>query len=81
MSRNRSAGERLGRGEKLADIIAGREVAEGVPTTHAAAALARRHGVEMPITFTVEAILDGAIEPRAAVAALMTRELKAEAIL
>ncbi len=81
MSRNRSAGERLGRGERLADIIAGREVAEGVPTTHAAAALGRRHGVEMPITFTVEAILDGELEPRAAVAALMTRELKAEAIL
>ena len=34
------------------------------PTARAAAELARRHGVEMPITFTVEAILDGAIEPK-----------------
>ena len=81
LSRNRSAGERLGRGETLAEVVAGREVAEGIPTARAAAALARRNGVEMPITFTVEAILDGAIEPRAAVSALMTRELKSEAIL
>ncbi len=81
LSRNRSVGERLGRGEKLADILAGREVAEGVPTTRAAAELARRHGVDMPITFAVEAILDGSLPPRDAVTALMTRELKDEAIL
>ncbi len=81
LSRNRSVGERLGRGEKLAEILAGREVAEGVPTTRAAAELARRNGVEMPITFTVEAILDARIEPRAAVTALMTRSLKEESLL
>ncbi len=81
LSRNRSVGERLGRGEKLPEILAGREVAEGVPTTRAAAELARRHGVEMPITFTVEAILDGRLAPREAVVALMTRSLKEEAIL
>jgi len=80
-SRNRAVGERLGRGERLEAILAGREVAEGVPTTRAAAALARRHGVEMPITFAVEAILDGRLPPRQAVAALMTRELKDEAQL
>jgi glycerol-3-phosphate dehydrogenase (NAD(P)+) len=81
LSRNRGVGERLGRGESLAAILAGREVAEGIPTTRAAAELARRHGVEMPITFAVEAILDGALPPREAVTALMTRTLKHEAAL
>ena len=80
-SRNRAVGERLGRGEKLAEILKAREIAEGVPTARAAAALARRHGVEMPIAFAVEAILDDKLPPRAAVAALMTRELKDEAAL
>ena len=81
LSRNRSVGERLGRGERLPDILAGREIAEGVPTTRAAAALARRHGVEMPIAFTIEAILEGRLDPRKAVAALMTRSLKEESAL
>ena len=81
LSRNRSVGERLGRGERLPDILAGREVAEGVPTTRAAAELGRRNGVEMPITFTVEAILDGRLDPREAVTALMTRSLKEESLL
>ncbi len=81
LSRNRSVGERLGRGEPLAEILAGREVAEGVPTARAAAALARRHRVEMPITFTVEAILAGRLAPRDAVPSLMTRSLKDEALL
>jgi glycerol-3-phosphate dehydrogenase (NAD(P)+) len=81
LSRNRSVGERLGRGEPLPEILAGREVAEGVPTARAAAALARRHRVEMPITFTVEAILAGRLAPREAVPSLMTRSLKDEALL
>lgn len=80
-SRNRTVGERLGRGESLDAVLAGREVAEGVPTTKAAARLARQTGVEMPVTFVVEAILDGRLEPRQAVYALMTRELKEEAAL
>jgi glycerol-3-phosphate dehydrogenase (NAD(P)+) len=81
LSRNRSVGERLGRGEPLETILAGREVAEGVPTARAASELARRNGVEMPITFTIEAILAGRLTPREAVPALMTRTLKEEALL
>lgn len=79
LSRNRTVGERLGRGEPLAQVLLGREVAEGVPTARAAAALARREGVDMPITFAVEAILAERLSPREAVTALMTRELKEEA--
>lgn len=78
LSRNRAVGERLGRGEPLEKVLAGREVAEGVPTARAAAELARRHGVEMPITFAVEKILSGNLAPADAVFALMTRSLKDE---
>jgi len=78
LSRNRTVGERLGRGEPLEQVLSGREVAEGVPTAKAAAALARREGVEMPITFAVEAILAERLSPKEAVTALMTRELKEE---
>ena len=81
LSRNRSVGERLGRGEPLAVVLAGREVAEGVPTTRAAAELARRHGAVMPVIDAVDAMLDGRLTPREAVFALMTRELKREAVL
>ncbi len=81
MSRNRTAGERLGRGESLTAVLSGREVAEGVPTSRAAAALARRWEVEMPVTEAVAAILDGRITIREAVTSLMTRELKEEAAL
>lgn len=80
LSRNRAVGERLGRGEPLAQVLQGREVAEGVATAPAAAELARRHGVDMPITFAVEAILEEKLSPREAVTALMTRQLKEEAL-
>ncbi len=78
LSRNRAVGERLGRGETLEQVLAGREVAEGVPTAKAAAALARKNQVDMPITFAVEAILDQRLAPKEAVTALMTRSLKEE---
>lgn len=81
LSRNRRVGERLGRGEPLAEVVAGREVAEGVATAGAAAAMARRLGVEMPVTLAVEGILKGELTPAEAVASLMTRELKMESSL
>jgi glycerol-3-phosphate dehydrogenase (NAD(P)+) len=81
LSRNRAAGERLGRGETPAAVLSGREVVEGVPTTRAAVALASWHEVEMPIAATVLEILEGALAPADAVGRLMARELKAEAVL
>lgn len=79
LSRNRRVGVELGRGRDLAEIIAGmHEVAEGVRTTRAACALADQHGVEMPITQSLEAVLDGEVAPRDLVARLMTRQLRAE---
>jgi glycerol-3-phosphate dehydrogenase (NAD(P)+) len=75
LSRNRSVGFELGRGRKLPEILAGLDgkVAEGVRTTRAALGLARKLGVEMPITEQMEMILDGGKAPKEAVRDLMLR--------
>lgn len=78
-SRNRAVGERLGKGERLADIVASMQmVAEGVPTTYSAFECARRSGVETPIIDQVKAILDGAVSPADAMARLLGRDPKPE---
>ena len=77
--RNRAVGERLGRGESLASILAGMEmVAEGVPTARALVRLARRAGVEMPIAEEVHRVLFRGKEPRRALTDLMLRTPKSE---
>ncbi len=79
LSRNRSLGVQLGQGQKLEDIIASmRTVAEGVRTTEAAMALAKLHGIEMPITQRVHLILQGKVAPLDAIRQLMERTLKKE---
>jgi len=79
LSRNRAVGYELGRGKPLATILSSiRTVAEGVPTTHATVALARRHGVEMPITFQMDRLLDGKTTPDEAIRELMGRRLREE---
>ena len=79
LSRNRTLGVRLGRGEKLDDILRGSAtVAEGVRTTKAARELAKRHHVEMPVVEEVYRILYEGKAPRQALRDLMTRELKDE---
>ncbi len=78
-SRNHYVGVELAKGRKLADIQASMKmVAEGVPTTIAARQLARRHGVEMPITEQMYLTLFKGKDPRQAVMDLMRREAKAE---
>jgi glycerol-3-phosphate dehydrogenase (NAD(P)+) len=74
-SRNRRVGMELGKGRRLGDILAGMggKVAEGVLTTRAALGLAHAHGIEMPITVQVDAILHRGKSPREAVAELMRR--------
>lgn len=75
LSRNRTVGVELGRGRKLPEILAGLDgkVAEGVRTTRAALGLARKLGVEMPITEQMELILDECKDPKEAVRELMLR--------
>ncbi len=77
--RNRTVGEQIGKGKKLAEILAGMEsVAEGVPTTKAVRALAQRYKVEMPITEEVYAVLFENKDVLTALTHLMTRDPKPE---
>ncbi len=79
LSRNRTVGEHLGRGESLEEAqLATRQTAEGVKSCLAIRDLARNHGVEMPITEQVECICHEGMDPRLAVTALMSRETKPE---
>jgi glycerol-3-phosphate dehydrogenase (NAD(P)+) len=78
-SRNRHVGERLGRGETLEQVLGAMVmVAEGVHTARAARDLGRGHGVELPITEQVCAMLFEGKAPLEAMQALMTRDLKRE---
>jgi len=78
-SRNTTLGIALGQGRPLAEILAERtSIAEGVETAPAVVALARRHGVEMPISEAVAAILQGG-DIDAELRRLLARPLKREA--
>jgi len=80
LSRNRHVGLELGRGRTLDEILGGmRMIAEGVRTTGAALALGSRHGIELPITAEMAAVLDGKRPPAEAVDVLMGRKQRAEA--
>lgn len=79
LSRNRHVGVELGRGRKLADILAQmREVAEGVKTTRAIYQLSQRLGVDMPITASIYALLYEEQTAMDAANELMGRPLKKE---
>jgi glycerol-3-phosphate dehydrogenase (NAD(P)+) len=80
LSRNRHVGLELGRGRSLQEILSGmRMIAEGVRTTGAALALGSRHGIELPITAEMAAVLDRRRSPAEAVDVLMGRKQRAEA--
>jgi len=82
LSRNRRAGIELAAGKKLAEITGETPmVAEGIRNSAAIARLAARHGVEMPITAQMVAVIYEGKDPRRAVEELMTRGLKAESEL
>jgi glycerol-3-phosphate dehydrogenase (NAD(P)+) len=79
LSRNRTVGVELGKGRRLAEILAGmRMVAEGIGTTAAMLELARRHAVQTPIAEQVYAVLYRRRSPRRAIRELMERPLKPE---
>ncbi|MFI4975067.1 MAG: NAD(P)H-dependent glycerol-3-phosphate dehydrogenase [Caulobacterales bacterium] len=78
-SRNMSLGLALGRGESLEAALAGKlSVTEGVASAPAVRDLARKLGVETPISDAVAAILAGEIGVDAAIAGLLSRPLRAE---
>jgi len=79
LSRNRSLGVRLGRGEKIDSILDEmKTVAEGVKTARALKLLSEKIGAEMPITGKIYSILYEGMDAKSAVNELMTRELKQE---
>jgi glycerol-3-phosphate dehydrogenase (NAD(P)+) len=80
LSRNRTFGERLGRGETLAQAqeAAHGQVSEGVKSCSSIRELAARSGVEMPITDVVHRVCHQDLQPGPAAAELLGRERKSE---
>lgn len=79
-SRNRKFGERIGRGEKVAEIAASvPTVAEGYPTALAAWNMAKKLGIETPVVDGVHAVLYKEMCPKEITKALLGRAPKAEA--
>ncbi len=77
--RNRSFGERVGRGQTVNQAQRATEsVVEGIATCKSVVALAARHNVEMPITQAVYEVLFENKPVQTAIADLMKRRLKAE---
>jgi len=78
-SRNHFVGERLGRGEKIDDIVGSMQmVAEGVWNAKVVHDLAAKLGVEMPICNLVYALCYENYNAADAVSAMMNRDLKSE---
>jgi glycerol-3-phosphate dehydrogenase (NAD(P)+) len=79
LSRNRTVGLRIGRGERIADILASMSmVAEGVRNSLSVCALARQAGVEMPIAEQMRLLLHADKPARQVAGDLMSREMKPE---
>jgi len=79
LSRNRAVGIRIGEGETLKEILDSMTaVAEGVATSLSVYNLAKREGVDMPISNEVYRTLYEGKDPKQAVFDLMSRELKPE---
>jgi glycerol-3-phosphate dehydrogenase (NAD(P)+) len=79
LSRNRRLGLALGRGHSLEDAV--REigqVVESVQTADEVMRQAERHGIELPISSAVRAVLHGEITPTDGLRQLLAREQKPE---
>ena len=79
LSRNRSVGLALGRGQKIAEVLASmKQVAEGVRTAKSVHDLGKKLGLELPIHDTVYSIIHEDLPVKSALQQLMGRELKSE---
>ena len=79
LSRNRSFGERLGRGASVAEIVGStRQVAEGVKSCESLLALATDHGVDVPIIEHVAQVAQGRATPQEMLLSLISRAPKPE---
>ncbi len=79
LSRNRTVGLRLGKGETLANIVASLgSVAEGVTTAPLVLKLASKYQVEMPISEHVQKLLSGEMGVDEIVKVLLSRPMRSE---
>jgi glycerol-3-phosphate dehydrogenase (NAD(P)+) len=78
LSRNRTFGENLGRGMSVAQAAALSQTAEGVASCEPVLELARGHGVEMPITEVVAAVMGDGLPVQEAASMLASRSAKPE---
>jgi glycerol-3-phosphate dehydrogenase (NAD(P)+) len=79
LSRNRTFGEKLGRGQTLEEILAQKQqTAEGVKSCRSILALAQKHDVDMPITEHVVKLCHEGMTPVEMVKSVMRRDIKAE---
>ncbi|MBV9329317.1 MAG: NAD(P)-dependent glycerol-3-phosphate dehydrogenase [Chloroflexi bacterium] len=78
-SRNRWAGEQIGRGRTVAEIVSSTpKVVEGIPAAAAAVALGARYGVDLPVCEQVDQVLNHGVPVQEALARLMGREATVE---
>ena len=81
LSRNRRLGLALGAGRSVEEAIAEiGQVVEGVSTAEEVWRLARRHGVDMPISEQINGIIHKGWDPSQSVRELLAREQKPENI-
>ena len=79
LSRNRTFGEKLGQGMTTAEIYASTsQVAEGAKSCSSLLALAERTGIDAPMAYHVDAVVDGRMNAQQMMDSLITRETKAE---
>jgi glycerol-3-phosphate dehydrogenase (NAD(P)+) len=78
-SRNRWAGEQIGRGRDPAEVVASTpKVIEGIPATRAAVELGARHGVDLPVCGQVDRVLNYGAPVQEVLSQLMGREATGE---
>jgi glycerol-3-phosphate dehydrogenase (NAD(P)+) len=81
-SRNMSLGMALGEGRTLAEVMGERiTVQEGVHSTESVTMLARRHGIDMPIVFAVDEVLNRGADLESAIAHLLAHPYHFDRVL
>ena len=79
LSRNRTFGEKLGRGMTVEEVQQStRQTAEGVKSCRSVLDLARAHDVDVPLTEAVVRVCHEGEAPAQMVREIMTREAKSE---
>jgi len=79
LSRNRMAGEAIGRGTPASELQTGqRTVIEGLPTLEALAKIAELSNIDLPIVHQLHGIVAGSVTPLVGLQRLMSRETKSE---